>query len=138
MTKKGFTLLELVIAMALASIVMLFASVFLVQSLKNTVALFNGSKRTYAELRVLRRFSSDFRSSNKFDISGERVTMSFASAESVSYDLANKKVRRKEGKHSAYLTDDNEIYVFYFKQYGPRSVFIYINSGEALATSRNI
>lgn len=129
MKNKGFTLIELVLALSLASIIMLSALQFLSVNLN----LYRRSSQKAADLQVsnliLSRLSSEIRSSERIlDLREGSLTLSLE-GQSILYDLKDGKLRRKTEKSTAYLTDKGDLEGLSFKELSAGLIELKLRAG---------
>ena len=107
--KKGFTLIELIISLTLAAIVFLSGTFLLSNYLRSSRKIETAASLIQLKQSVLAQITKDVRSSDSIAQSTPAQLIIRYGASIISYDYANKKVRRKKDGSSAYLTEDGQI-----------------------------
>lgn len=132
----GFTLLELVIALSLSSII-LFSGTYLFSTFFRTYKL-ESKKAEEIQIHqmVLRKIAKDARSANKVSLDGQKLVILY-NDHTISYEFINNKAKRQKGNSSAYLTDNNEISSLNFSITKPGLVKIKTNLFETEVFCRN-
>jgi len=118
MSKRGFTLVEMIIALSLSVMVLSAAFYTLSVNLKTWERIFVNIERLQVSSMVLERIGRDIRSADKITNVLESSLTIALDGETVIYDFNDAKVRRKKGKTSAYLTDKGDLSGLSFKQTG--------------------
>ena len=114
--RQGFSLVEMVIALSLAVIILGAAFYLLSINLKT----WNRNSKRIENLQIVslvfERIGYDIRSAKKIiSVSGETLIIELDS-QNVLYDFKNKKIRRKKGETSAYLTDKGDLLGLSFRK----------------------
>lgn len=120
---KGFTLLETVVALALASMIML-TGIFLLSTFFRTFNL--ETKQAYTRQlhqKILTEISENIRSAKKASVIGNKLTLTFPNY-TLSYEYSSGKIKRQKGNSTAYLTDVNEIKSLDFQSLAQRLIEI--------------
>lgn len=136
MKRTGFTLVEIIIVIALLSLLLtagtqLFSAYFRVYKAAALKAALLQVKQS-----VIREIARDCRGAKSIAATKDSAVF-YYNGHSVAYDLKNSKIRRIEGKSSAYLTDDNEISALSFSLANPRLLKIRVDGLETEAARRN-
>ena len=108
--RRGFTLVEMIVALALSMVLCGGAFYALGQGLRTWKRTVQKAERLQIENIVAERIARDIRAANEIlSPSGSEEVVLKIEAETVSYRLINRKVRRKKGAAAAYLTSEDEI-----------------------------
>lgn len=109
MRDKAFTLIELLVAVSLSVIILCAGSYMIVNFLHSYKSAASNLNKLQAEQIVLRNITKDCRQAKKIEINKAAAIITNPDGIIITYELINKKVRRKQGSASSYITDDNEI-----------------------------
>ena len=116
MKRKGFSLVEMVIALSLAVIILGAAFYLLSINLKT----WNRNSKRIENLQIIslafERIGYDIRSAKKIVSVSHDTLVIELDGQNILYDFKNKKIRRKKGKTSAYLTDKDDLLGLSFKK----------------------
>lgn len=104
--QKGFTLVELLIALALTAVLMFALFSFVFSAIKTVNLISTQDKRDQAIRFVESRIFSDFAQSSGW-LTGS--TSSKLVLSTATYDFNSGKVRRQSGNDSYYLTTEGEL-----------------------------
>jgi len=110
MTKKGFTLVELIISLVILS--MLFGAAYFALGIQIRLwhKIVSAAEKQQAMNAVLTRIVNDVRAAGEILPSSDSQTLSLKlGGEAVEYALIDQKVRRKKNGTSSYLTDRGEL-----------------------------
>ena len=134
--RRGFTLLELIIALSLSSIIII-AGVFVFSTFFRAYKFEIKSAAAMQTNRiVMDNIIKDCRNALQIKIDGQRVVFAFKD-HLTSYEYANKKVKRIKAGNSAYLTDDNDLKLLKFAMVKPGLLKIITELGETEVFCRN-
>lgn len=137
MSKKGFTLIEITVALTLAVIVFFAAflalSTYLKAHKKQSSAIEGLQIRQY----VLTQITRDIRSADSIKNSTAAVLIVKNGASTTQYELTTGKVRRKKDASSAYLTEAGQVNKLAFSYPRPGMVIIEIEGSKTGAFCRN-
>jgi prepilin-type N-terminal cleavage/methylation domain-containing protein len=134
--RNGFTLLEIIIALALLSLFLMAGTRLFSAYFRTYRAAAHNASHLQIKLAVLREITRDCRGAKSVAAVNDRAVFYYAD-HTVAYDLKNNKVRRTEGKSSAYLTDDNEIKELSFRLINPYLIRIKVDDLETEGALRN-
>ena len=129
--KKGFTLIELIISMALAFIV--FGSAFFATS--TFLRTWRSGTASLEALQsgriVLQRITDEVRNSRKIDPSSNtsQLILNY-DGYNITYDLKDGKIRREKGGGSSYLTEESIVTLLNFSYPSQKLVEIKISIGK--------
>lgn len=138
MNKKGFTLIEMLVALSL-SIVFLGAAFFILNhTLKfaNRQAIQSAKQQT--ELFVLNKLSRDIQASQSISpLSTKDRLILYIESDKIEYLAKNNKICRVKNGYSSYITDINEINVLEFYYPKPDLVKIKMGTLASAVVKRN-
>jgi type II secretory pathway pseudopilin PulG len=123
--KQGFTLVEAIIALSLTALILTVIFGALGAGLKSWRLVVKKNSLAQIETNLAERLTLDIRSASSV-LSGstsQEVALKVG-PETVSYRLVDRKVRRRSGSWSAYLTSEDEIGRLDFGYPGPGLVTV--------------
>ena len=123
--KKGFTLIELIVSLTLAAIMFLSGTFLLSSYLRSSKKIVSAANSIQLQQSILAQITKDVRSADSIAPSTPAQLIIKTGTSIISYDYANKKVRRRKDGSSAYLTEDGQVNTLSFSF--PRSGFVIIN-----------
>ena len=133
MSKKGFTLVELIIAISLSALVMVMVSYSLSVFLRTWDKISAEVEMNQISSLVLSRISFEIRSSKGIAASSNATDLVLdTDSGPITYDQNKSKVRRKKNKYSAYLTAGENIGTLSFEY--PKTGLVKINLGDGFST----
>ncbi len=136
--RKGFTLIELVISLAIFSLLLVTVFSLFNAEVKIWKKIAAKCERTQIANFVLTRLRHDIRRAGQVLPASNPYLLSLkAGPDSIEYSLAGEKVRRKQNGASAYLTFDKEISSLIFSYPSSREVEIELGGYKATFALRN-
>ncbi|KAF0135061.1 MAG: hypothetical protein FD145_199 [Candidatus Saganbacteria bacterium] len=123
--QAGFTLVELLVSLAIASTILLFGAPLMLNYSKNISLLNKKTAKLETEQSVLRQMAKEIRSADSLIKFSSREVVIKIDNTAIAYDYFDKKARRKKNNYSQYLTDNGEIDSISFIM--PKNNFLVIN-----------
>jgi len=137
MSRKGFTLVELIIALTLFSALLSGVLYAFGEGLRTWRKIAQVGERQQVKNLVAERICREVRAAKEVTTLGsEEVTLKMGS-EIISYRLVNGKVRRKKGNSVAYLTNEGEIEKLWFSNLTKGMVEITVGDFSSCVSIRN-
>jgi prepilin-type N-terminal cleavage/methylation domain-containing protein len=134
MKKRGFTLIEMIVALSLAVLVLSAAFYTLSLNLKTWEKVLKNVEGLQVASMVLERVGRDIRSADRIIEVKDRSLTIELEGQKVLYDFKDFKVRRKKGKTSAYLTDQGDLTDLSFLRTAGRLIRITLQAGKRTYT----
>ncbi|OGC14081.1 hypothetical protein A3J90_08730 [candidate division WOR-1 bacterium RIFOXYC2_FULL_37_10] len=135
-TTRGFTLLEIIIAIFLFSILLMAGSYFSSSFFKSFKSILNKTNSIQIEQIVIRNITNDGRFATKAEGTKNAVIF-FKKDSTVSYGIKNYKVFRKEDKYTSYITEENDIKTLNFEIINPKLVIFSVDGITSEVYCRN-
>ncbi len=137
MKKKGFTLVELLISLTLASLLLFFSTQLIFNFIKTSKLLSKEIDELQIKQLVLNQIAKDVRSSDSITIKDpHRLGVKHGSS-TITYDINDDKIRRKKDSASSYLTEAGEAKTLSFDYPQEGLVMIKLDSFETGVYVRN-
>ncbi|MBU0671599.1 MAG: prepilin-type N-terminal cleavage/methylation domain-containing protein [Candidatus Margulisbacteria bacterium] len=138
MRKKGFTLVELVVALTIFGLLLGGIYFAFGVELKFWQSIANAGAKQQISNLVLSRMISDIRSAKEliFSANGDELILMIG-ADRIEYSITNNKVLRKKNNFSVYLTDQGELQTLSVAYPTTRMVEIMLGNLTARASLRN-
>ena len=137
MKRSGFTLIEILIALTLASLVFLAGFLMLSTFLKTYHKLSSAINLLQTRQYVLTQMTREVRSADSIKNSTPAVLVIKNGALTIQYELTAGKVRRKKDASSAYLTEAGQVKKLAFGYPRPGMVIIEIDDSKTGVYCRN-
>jgi len=135
--KKGFSLIELTIALTLAAIFTLSGTYLFFQTYRNWKKISAQMESLTSQQFILNQMVSDIRSADSIlSLSPDTLTLS-SNRSLISYDMKDKKIRRRKDGGSAYLNEAGEVKSLSFARPQPGLVLIKLDRAQTGAYCRN-
>jgi prepilin-type N-terminal cleavage/methylation domain-containing protein len=135
--KRGFTLVEVLIALGLAGILLLAGSYALGTFIRTYRTTIKKAEKIQIRQMVLTRLIREIRSAEKLEPSTrEKLSLRLGGA-LVGYSYKDGKVRRESGASASYLTEPDEVRELYFEYPAPKLVLIYLDGQKSGGYLRN-
>ncbi|OGC06570.1 hypothetical protein A2230_04615 [candidate division WOR-1 bacterium RIFOXYA2_FULL_36_21] len=119
MKKRGFTLLETIIAISLFSILLMAGTTILSSHIRSFRLVSEKTSSIQTIQIVAREITKDCRLSSNISVAYNTAVLA-QKGSTISYDIKDKKVRRRKDSYTAYLTDEGEIKILEFKLLAPK------------------
>ena len=134
--KRGFTLIELIIALALSAVIMVVTFPGFFQIVRSWERWSAATQKTELAMIVMTRIVNDLRQADQVEGSGcpDKIALVIDGV-AVSYDWHDGKVRRIKSGSSAYLTDTNQTDKLQFS-YDDGSIQVRLGERAMIVTSR--
>ena len=135
--KKAFTLIELLVVLSLFVIVLGSLLTYVKTHIALQQKVTTLSQETQLIDQVIMRISQDVRPAHAIAPTSTTTQLFLVHGdEIIEYSLANKKVKRKKNKSTAYLTDAGEIVKLIFSYPQEKTVEIIINNTKTRLSCR--
>ena len=135
--KRGFTLVEVLIALGLAGILLLAGSYALGTFIRTYRTTINQAEKLQIRQMVLTRLIREIRSAEKLEPSTREKLSMRSGGLLISYSYKDGKVRRESNASASYLTEPGEVKELYFEYPAPKLIWIYLDGQKSGGYLRN-
>ena len=138
-TVEGFTLVELLVAASLLTLVMMITTMALGAGLKDWRRKVTFCKREQLKQIIVSRMVLEMREAREIlPISDQNKMVLQSGFDQIEYSLTNSKIKRRKNKYVAYLTDKNELESLSFVYQNSREVLVSLSAVTFEVRLRNI